>query len=443
MIRTKITKAAANAIKAWSRRFEEHPLIIAALAERNVISESWAKTVTGWTGKLPEEHVQEADQIMVTAAKAGADLEGLARIFAELLALLAPPDTDPEKGPDRSLRLETTFDGAGILHGDLSPRCAAVVKTVLDALAIRRDGDDTRSPGERYHDALEEAMTRLLAAGTLPPRRGKPLTALVHINFADLIARDRDSELEQAWIKGTAAQWAAERAGAHVQPGDGGTWLDGPEAAAAACDATLIPVVTGNVDISVLDDLVELCVEYHQLRQQAETDPGDQDTGDGQAPRFTPDRGAHAARLAELEAAIVGKTIGLVSGPGGLASFLRRHALGAGLAGPSLVLDVGDTDHIPWQIRTAVAVRDQHCAWPGGCDQPAEACEPHHTIPRAQHGKTSIGKLGLYCWWHHHIVIHTWGWTVTINPDGTMTARKPDGTLFAHSPPPPVNQAER
>jgi hypothetical protein len=217
MIRTKITKAAANAVKAWSRRFEEHPLIIAALAERDVISESWARTVTGWTGKLPEEHVQEADQIMVAAAKAGADIEGLARIAAELLALLAPPDTDPETGPDRSLRLETTFDGAAILHGDLSPRCAAVVKTVLDALAVRNDSGDTRSPGERYHDALEDAMTRLLAAGTLPPRRGKPLTALVHINLADLIARDRDSVLEQAWIKGTAAP-VGRRTGRRAHP---------------------------------------------------------------------------------------------------------------------------------------------------------------------------------------------------------------------------------
>jgi hypothetical protein len=125
-----------------------------------------------------------------------------------------------------------------------------------------------------------------------------------------------------------------------------------------------------------------------------------------------------------------------VSGPGGLAGFLRRNLLGAGLAGPSLPLDVGDTDRIPWQVRTAVTLRDKHCAWPGGCDRPARGCEAHHMTPRAQHGPTKLDNMGLLCRFHHHVVVHGWGWTVTVNPDGTMTARKPDGTIFNHGPPP-------
>ncbi len=34
--------------------------------------------------------------------------------------------------------------------------------------------------------------------------------------------------------------------------------------------------------------------------------------------------------------------------------------------------------------------------------------------------------------------IHQWGWTITLNPDGTTIARNPDGTktLHSHSPPP-------
>jgi hypothetical protein len=37
-----------------------------------------------------------------------------------------------------------------------------------------------------------------------------------------------------------------------------------------------------------------------------------------------------------------------------------------------------------------------------------------------------------------HVAIHQWGWTVTLNPDGTTTARSPDGTriLHSHGPPP-------
>ena len=33
------------------------------------------------------------------------------------------------------MRLVTTFEGAGVLHGDLTPQCAAVVTAVLDALS--------------------------------------------------------------------------------------------------------------------------------------------------------------------------------------------------------------------------------------------------------------------------------------------------------------------
>ena len=43
----------------------------------------------------------------------------------------------------------------------------------------------------------------------------------------------------------------------------------------------------------------------------------------------------------------MGKAVDLVSGPGGLASFLRRRELGARLAGPSLPLDIGYAETVP------------------------------------------------------------------------------------------------
>jgi hypothetical protein len=45
--------------------------------------------------------------------------------------------------------------------------------------------------------------------------------------------------------------------------------------------------------------------------------------------------------LGRLEQQILGRVIQIVSGPGGLASFLRRNLLGKPLGGPSLPLDVG------------------------------------------------------------------------------------------------------
>jgi hypothetical protein len=45
--------------------------------------------------------------------------------------------------------------------------------------------------------------------------------------------------------------------------------------------------------------------------------------------------------LAMLEHQILATVLQIVSGPGGVASFLRRNLLGKGLNGPSLPLDVG------------------------------------------------------------------------------------------------------
>jgi 5-methylcytosine-specific restriction endonuclease McrA len=116
---------------------------------------------------------------------------------------------------------------------------------------------------------------------------------------------------------------------------------------------------------------------------------------------------------------------------------LRTRLLGARLAGPSLPLDVGRSAEIPAAIRRAVILRDQHCRWAGGCDQPASACEVHHVTHLADGGKTSVDGCALYCFFHHHVAIHQWGWTVALHPDGTTTARSPDGTktLHSHSPP--------
>jgi hypothetical protein len=150
--------------------------------------------------------------------------------------------------------------------------------------------------------------------------------------------------------------------------------------------------------------MVRLCVQLDKLRHGDRTcDGGDGDgsaaegADDGPAPAAgAPDPGAARAREA-LEQAIIGKAVGLLSGPGGLASFLRRRQLGARLGGPSLPLDVGVSSGIPAAIRRAVILRDQHCRFPGGCDQPAAGCEVHHLTRKADGGKTSVKDCGLFC----------------------------------------------
>ena len=138
-----------------------------------------------------------------------------------------------------------------------------------------------------------------------------------------------------------------------------------------------------------------------------------------------------------IERAIIGKAADLLSGPGGLASFLRTRQLGARLAGPSLPLDIGFSTAIPPGIRNAVILRDRKCRWPGGCHQPAAACQVHHVTHLAHGGATSLKDSVLLCSYHHQIVIHRWGWTLALNQDGTTTAWNPDRTktLYSHGPP--------
>ena len=139
-----------------------------------------------------------------------------------------------------------------------------------------------------------------------------------------------------------------------------------------------------------------------------------------------------------LERAIIGKAVDLLSGPGGLASFLRRRQLGARLGGPSLPLDIGFSQSVPAGIRNAVTLRDRHCQWAGGCHQPASACEVHHVKHKKNGGKTSTKDCVLLCFFHHQIVIHKWGWTLVLNPDGTTTAWNPGKTKVLHSHGPPA-----
>ena len=145
------------------------------------------------------------------------------------------PDQDREREfADREVKLATTIGGAGVLHGDLTAECAAAVAAVLDALAAPAGKEDDRSRGQRYHDALAEAMRRLTAANLVPERAGQPVKAWVHIALADLLLLDADSALQEQWTAQVRERWAARRASASETGSEGGAWLDGDAAGAVA-----------------------------------------------------------------------------------------------------------------------------------------------------------------------------------------------------------------
>src|SRR5580704_10078136 len=136
--RTGVTKGAARGHHAWARRAVTHPLVVAALAEGTELTESVARAICEWTGKLPASCWDAADEILIGAARGGASQGDLAGLAAEIYARSlgdAPDDDMLPDFEDRRVRTQATFGGAGFLTGDLTPECAVVVTTVLDARA--------------------------------------------------------------------------------------------------------------------------------------------------------------------------------------------------------------------------------------------------------------------------------------------------------------------
>ena len=368
-----------------------------------------------WTDRLPEDRRDDADRILLAAARGGAGLADLGALAQQMIERSrSTPDTDRDRFDDRAVWLQTTLGGAGHLSGDLTGPAAAAVAAVLAALGASGGPEDTRTLPQRQHDALEEACRRLIDAGMLPGHDSQPAQLTVHVDLAELRGQPGASGLE--------AGWSTARAAAAGLPGS--VHLTGPDAEAAACDAALTPVVSGHIDWAVLDQLTDVFLATAGHRNGPYSGTG------GAVPELT------AQTRERLQHTLLSWSIDLLSGPGGFPAYLRRHLLPARFTSLSQPLDLGRTTRvIPAHLRKAVIQRDRKCRFPG-CEQPPSVCQVHHLIPWAQGGATTLGNLALFCRYHHIIVIHRWGWKITCHPNGTTTATAPDGrTLHSHGPP--------
>src|SRR6201996_8073800 len=254
-----MSKRAAKAAVRQMRQLGERPLIDTALAAGD-ITDSLAFTIADWTRKLPPGMRTETDRILLEAAAAGASLDDLATIAGCAIERWRQQQRDPDEPDDgfddRSVQLGTTFGGAAVLRGDLTPECATAVRAVLEALGKKAGPEDDRLEYRRFHDALQLACTLLLRARLVPARAGADTQAVVHIPLSQLRQLPGAAELEDAWIRARLGQ-------------DG--YLNGQDAQAAACDAQTIPVVTGTVDPGVIDKMIALA---RAAAQAAGTAPG-------------------------------------------------------------------------------------------------------------------------------------------------------------------------
>jgi hypothetical protein len=396
---TQITRSAASALVGWMRRLRDHPAVAEALREAR-ISASWAQVICALTERLPESARGDADAILLRAVADGAELADLIALIEQMLQLLGCRDDGSGKFDDRQLHLGVTIDGAGRLEGDLTPQCTEALGAVLDALGKKMGPADTRTRAQRRHDALDEACRRLIGAKCLPDRAGQPTQLQVHITLEELLRR-----------------WGAADDGRAIPALPTGWPLAGP---GDECDASIAPIVTGCLDQDLLDKLVA------QL------------TAPGRIESAGPDgTGKLVLNAASVRDLIVANAAALFSGPRGLACWLRRRVLAGAPASVSLPLDTAQsTETIPAHLRRAVILRDRHCAAPG-CDVPPAACSVHHIEPRRRGGITKLSNLLLLCSFHHVILVHRWGWTITLNADGTTTMTSPDGTKVCHSHGPP------
>ncbi len=184
-------------------------------------------------------------------------------------------------------------------------------------------------------------------------------------------------------------------------------YLSGAAAEAATCDAVLTPIVSGQIDGTILDQLTDLFLTAHGQ---------DQDRGGRLAARPERPGQISPATRQRLRDTLLTMSISLLSGPGGLAACLRATTLGAPYTSRSQPLDVGrSTRTVPPHLRKAVIHRDRHCQFPG-CGQPPARCDAHHLIHWSQGGPTALGNLKLLCKFHHLVVIHRWGWTLDLPP---------------------------
>jgi hypothetical protein len=305
---------------------------------------------------------------------------------------------------------------------------------MFDALGKKAGPEDDRTTGQRWHDALEEACRRVIAGG-VPDTAGQPTQVQLHVTLDQL--RDLPG------AAGAERAWAAERARASARAAADGTpgWVHSRAAAEGyACDAQVVPVVTGHLDPSVLDAMTDRYLGGMAGFRRPDCQCGGCTcppgpgalAGPGGPPPLPP------RTRRRLQDTLLAYAADILSGPAGLAAFLRTGLLAQDYAATaSLPLDTGtSTSTVPPHLRRAVILRDRHCAFPGCAQKPA-ACQAHHIVPRARGGVTALHNLLLLCSFHHLIAIHRWGWRIALHADGTTTATSPDGrrTYHSHGPP--------
>jgi hypothetical protein len=362
-----------------------------------------------------------AEQVLLDHAP-GLDTARL-RQFADEVAYRADPgaaeEREKKRWDKRHLSFGLTLDNTGVLSGSCGDAVSyEIVRTAAEAFSPPAGQLDTRTAAQRRMDGLVAACKAALDGGSAPDRHGSAphITVLV-----------KDETLAQAAAYAAAARGAGAApgyaAGADQDPGGAhGTGTRPGHLAAAGLG-------TGDAQCT---------------RQAEPATPGSvadaADASSGVAPGVSPSLiTGTPALITGAPRLITGAAPGR-TGHGTLLTARQVLALCCGAQigairwDDGLPLDVGRTARTePPGLRRALEARDQGCRWTC-CGALAAWATAHHIRPWSQGGATRLQDMALFCHVHHHYYIHTLGWTITGDPNGTLHFTHPGGWLTLDSP---------
>jgi hypothetical protein len=352
----------ASSFVRTARTLFRGPLTATAEAlTAGTISAAHASVLAHGVQDLPDHITLEAEPVLLEAAQR-LDPPRLRRVLGHLQLVADPDGADrntEQRHQRRGLWLAPAWEGMVAVDGLLEPEAGEILLAALEPLVRPDSSGDTRSGGQRRADALTELARRSLEAGRLPRAGGVRPQLTVTVDLDTLLGRPGALGGEGGWT-GPLPPEACRR---------------------LACDGALTRV------------LVRRCAGEHDH------------------PIHGPSADAQPA--AQVPSGTEELTVRLRA-----AMALLPPILGGA---PTQPLEVGKTSRVVQTAqRTALAVRDGGCVFPG-CARPLAWCEAHHLRHWLHGGPTDLANLALLCRAHHRAV-HEGGWRLVRQPDGRLTA---------------------
>ncbi|MET7709394.1 DUF222 domain-containing protein [Micromonospora sp. NPDC005413] len=113
-------------------------------------------------------------------------LDHVAPDLADAAAAAALEAEAARAARDRHVTISEQTGGRLRLSGTLDAEAAALLRAVIDPLGAPSGSDDTRSAGERRHDALADVCRLALSIGELPENGGDPAQIVVMTSYDGL-----------------------------------------------------------------------------------------------------------------------------------------------------------------------------------------------------------------------------------------------------------------